>query len=269
MLASETFQRAIKALLLIGLGIFLYSRIANGTLYFYISERYAWLTLAAVIGLLLVGISYRGNFGHAHHHHHHEDDDDHAHEDHIHEEHHHEEHHHHDHSHGLTWGGVVLVALPIVLGLLVPPQPLGASAMQNREIDVGGVDSVMPTIVRSTADKDPLARNILDWVMAFRSAAGSNEGFADVEAEVIGFVYRDDDTAADTFWVSRFIVGCCVADAAPVALAVQWGQTDTLPEGEWVRVRGRFREDATAPAPILVATQVEVVPAPNQPYLYP
>lgn len=266
MLHSEKFQNAAKALLLIGLGLFLYSRIANGTLYFYISERYAWLTLLAVIGLLLVAISYRGNFGHAHDHHHHPhhpnhhddhddvDDDDHA---------------HHGHNHGLTWGGIVLVALPIVLGLLVPPQPLGASAMQNREIDTGTVDSVMPAVVRAVANKDPLQRNVLDWVMAFRGAPQSGETFANVEAEVIGFVYHDEDSAADAFWVARFIVGCCVADASPVALAVQWGQADALPEGEWVRVRGRFRQDTGAAAPVLVAEWVEVVPAPNQPYLYP
>lgn len=252
MLQSEKFQSAVKALLLIGLGLFLYSRIANGTLYFYISERYAWLTMVAVVGLLIVAISYRRNFGQDHNH-------DHDHHDHA----------GHDHNHGLTWGGIVLVSLPIVLGLLVPPQPLGASALENREIDIGGANSVMPAVVRSVTDKDPLQRNILDWVTSFRGASNSGESFNGVEAEVIGFVYHELEGEDNAFWVARFIVGCCVADASPVALSVEWGQAAALPEGEWVRVRGRFRETAGAPAPILVAERVDVVPAPNQPYLYP
>ena len=258
MLQSEKFQSAVKALLLLGLGLFLYSRIANGTLYFYISERYAWLTMVAVVGLLIVAISYRRNFGHDHDHEH-----DHAHD------HHHHDHAGHDHNHGLTWGGIVLVSLPIVLGLLVPPQPLGASAMENREIDIGGANSVMPAVVRSVAEKDPLQRNILDWVTSFRGAPTSGESFNGVEAEVIGFVYHELEGEDNAFWVARFIVGCCVADASPVALAVEWGQAADLPEGEWVRVRGRFRETPGAPAPVLVAERVDVVPAPNQPYLYP
>ncbi|MEZ4636845.1 MAG: hypothetical protein R2856_18135 [Caldilineaceae bacterium] len=208
------------------------SRIANGTLYFYISERYAWLTLAAVIGLLLVGISYRGNFGHAHHHHHHEDDDDHAHEDHI--------------RRSITTRSTITT-----ITVTVSPG-VGLSSWRCHCVGPAGATTAIGCIGHAKP-RDRCGRGrfgdahhcALDSRQRSAGAQhprlgdgfpqrGSNlEGFADVEAEVIGFVYRDDDTAADTFWVSRFIVGCCVADAAR-CLAVQWGQTDTLPEGEWV-----------------------------------
>ena len=52
-------QNAVKALLLIALALFLYTRLANGTLYFYINERFVGFTLIAVFGLLAVGLSYR------------------------------------------------------------------------------------------------------------------------------------------------------------------------------------------------------------------
>jgi len=58
MLQSTKFQNALKALLLIGLGLFLYSRIANGTLYYYIAQRFALYTLIAIVGLIVVGLSY-------------------------------------------------------------------------------------------------------------------------------------------------------------------------------------------------------------------
>ena len=47
-------QAALKGLLLLGLGIFLLTRITSGTLNFYISQRFDWLTIAAVLGLFIV-----------------------------------------------------------------------------------------------------------------------------------------------------------------------------------------------------------------------
>jgi putative membrane protein len=250
MIQNERLQRAIKALLLIGLGFFLYSKIANGTLYFYISERYAWLTMLAFIGLIIVGLSYRRGA---------DDADGHEHHDHD----------HHDHNHGLTWGGALLVALPIILGLLVPPQPLGASALSTREINVGSVDSVMPGVVRRIEQKAAIDRNILDWVTAFRTSRNSGEVFEGVEANLVGFVYFEENQAEGSFWLARFVVGCCVADATPAAVVVRSHQHEDLKDGDWVRVGGHFSEDAGAQAPVLMAETVEFVPAPNQPYLYP
>lgn len=255
MIQNDRLQRAIKALLLIGLGFFLYSKIANGTLYFYISERYAWLTMVAFIGLIIVGLSYRRGSDHADGHEHH------SHEGHDHDP--------HDHNHGLTWGGALLVALPIILGLLVPPQPLGASALSTREINIGGADSVMPSVVRRSEQKAAIDRNILDWVTAFRMSRSSGETFEAVEASLVGFVYFEENQAEGSFWLARFVVGCCVADATPAAVLVRWPQHGDLKDGDWIRVGGRFREEAGAQAPVLMADTVELVPAPNQPYLYP
>ncbi len=120
MLHSTKFQNALKALLLIGLGLFLYSRIANGTLYYYIAQRFALYTLIAIVGLMVVGLSYYSEpKGETHEPHEHDEDEHHQ----------HAHHHEHNHSHALTWGGALVVALPMLLGLLVPPQPLGAAAL--------------------------------------------------------------------------------------------------------------------------------------------
>ncbi|MBX3000781.1 MAG: TIGR03943 family protein [Caldilineaceae bacterium] len=253
MIQNERLQRAIKALLLIGLGFFLYSKIANGTLYFYISERYSWLTMIAFIGLIIVGLSYRRG----------PDAQDHNHHDHAHHD------HHHDHNHGLTWSGAFLVALPILLGILVPPQPLGASALATREINIGGADSVMPSVVRRSEQKAAIDRNILDWVTAFRMSRSSGERFDGVEANLVGFVYREANQAEGTFWLARFIVGCCVADASPAAVLVRSSLHGDFEDGDWVRVDGRFHTEVGAQAPVLMAETVDLIPAPNQPYLYP
>src|SRR5690606_2014231 len=100
LMQSERFQGFLKAILLLGTGMFLYGRIANGTLYYYINERFAGFTLFGVVGLVALGLAYqfgkRPTVTPAHDHAHD------AHEDHAHDA-------HAGHSHALSWGGTLLV----------------------------------------------------------------------------------------------------------------------------------------------------------------
>ena len=59
LLGLPKVQVALKGMLLLGLGIFLLTRFTTGTLNFYISSRFDWLTVAAIMGLLVVAGSYR------------------------------------------------------------------------------------------------------------------------------------------------------------------------------------------------------------------
>jgi len=250
-------KSSIKALALIGLGLFLYSRIYNGTLFYYISERFAWLTLFAAIGLILVGASYRYRAAQTQPHEHPHEDDSH--------------HDHAGHQHGnLSWAGLLLVALPVILGLVVPPKPLGAAAMSNREISVGSVSSATAPKTTQLISRPTTEKNVLDWLIDFRLAQDP-AAFANQEAKVIGFVYHDERFGADQFMVSRFVLSCCAADAAPLGLVVTWPETTGLTSDQWVEVSGHLQPgefDGEA-MPILMADKVAPTEVPDQPYLYP
>ena len=260
-------QAALKGLLLLALGIFLFTRITTGTLNYYISQRFDWLTVAAVFGLIVVGLSYRYLLQEA-------DDtldapDDHA-PERLGEAGSRDAGDSHQHSHALGWSGFLLISLPIILGLLVPPRPLGVAALQNREISVGGLDSVLPAAVGSSLVQESSERSILDWVLAFHQ--GERPAETDT-ADVVGFVYLDDAADEGEFTLTRFVVGCCAADAMavglPVSLAAGLPSGGALEEGQWVRVVGQFAASTGNRIPVLVAEQLEAVPEPNQPYLYP
>jgi putative membrane protein len=239
-------KRSLKALTLIGLAFFLYSRLYNGTLFFYINRRFAWLTLLAAIGLLLISASYQYRPTRPH----------------IHED--------AGHHHAISWGGLLVVILPVVLGLIVPPKPLGTSAMANRGVSVGSMASAASsgsgTVLVTTDEGD---RTVLDWVIAF----GENPdpaAFVGQEAHVVGFVYRDGRFDADTFMAGRFVVTCCVADATAVGLIVHWPEASSLAQDQWVEVSGHFEpgEFDGQQVPILVADTIIPTEPPNQPYLY-
>jgi putative membrane protein len=236
-------QRTVKVIILLALGVFLYTRVTSGVILYYINERFVTLTLLAAVGLILVGASFFRQSDHHHDHHEHGD---------------------------LSWLGLLIVALPVVLGLLTPPRPLGANALGNREVTIGRLTSAAAP-GGSGAPRGLVAgeKNILDWLADFQHTPDP-AAFAGQEARIIGFVYRDERFDADTFMVGRFIVSCCVADASPVGLIVQWPASAELPTDQWVEVTGHFQAGrfAGGPMPILVAEQVSKTESPAQPYLY-
>jgi len=242
------FQNALKALVLLGLALFLYTRLASGTLFFYINQRFMAYTIFAIVGLVLVAISYRptGRDGETH-------DEQHSH-------------------HRLGWVGLIIVALPIVLGVLVPPQPLGAAAMDNRELNITTqTRSVLPSAVRAAAQKDAADRNLLDWLHAFTASPDPVQEYAGQPVDVIGFIYHDDRLAENEVLVNRFVVSCCVADASAVSMVVRSPEAAALPNDTWVQVQGILQagEFNGRPLPVVAAQRVMPTDLPNQPYLYP
>ncbi len=245
-------ENMLKAILLVGTGLFLYGKLANGTLYNYINEKFMGLTVFGMVGLIGVGLAYqfRRDLGVDHHGHDHDQD--------------------HGHDHGLTWGGFVLVALPIVLGLLVPSQPLGVAALGNREVNLSLESSALPQSVKTAASKAAGERNLLDWWRTFQATSDYN-GLSGTEARIVGFVYHDPQYGEEYFVATRFVVSCCVADAAVVGLVVRPPAGVTLANDQWVEVQGVFAPsqlEAWRP-PVLVAHAVTPVAQPQQPYLYP
>jgi len=246
--------RLVKPLLLLLMGVFLFTRVTSGAIYYYIN-RFIMLTVLAAAGFVLFAYSYLRQYL---------DDASAA-----------DPHHHHDHHHHhapQTWLGLLIVTLPFLLGWLVPAQPLGAVAIANREINLGAA-SGLPSLNAPNADEmmgfftgEP---NILDWLNQFQRS-NNPAAFDGQEARVIGFVYRDARFGDDQFLVARFTVSCCVADASPVGLLVRWPDALELPADQWVEVHGRFEaaEFNGMAVPVLVAEQVIRTEQPAQPYLY-
>lgn len=251
-------DKFLKTAVLVTLGIFLYTRITNDTILFYIHQRFVIFTLTGALTLLLVGGSYYLLPAHTHH-----------------------PEHEHEHGTAVSWWGLLIVVLPVILGLLVPPQPLGAVALVNREVNLQGwnvnpataVDSPtprFPTIPPLEAENEALAEGqVLDWWAVLQTMA-TPDLLHGREAQLAGFVYRDDRFSPDTFMVGRFWVACCVADATALGVLVQWPDTLALPVDQWVMVNGRFQTGSfqQQTIPLLIATDVQPIDTPDQPYFY-
>lgn len=269
---SERLREPATALVLVLLGLFLYSRLSNGTLLYYINARFAGLTLAAALGLMAMGATYGSrriralndatdSAAHGHNHAH-----DHTH-DHTHD---HAHDHAHAHSHG-SWLALALIALPAVLGLAIKPKALGASAMSGRDLTVSAA-AISPgrAAIERRLAMPPGERTILDWLLAFQNQPDP-AAHVGQPAKLIGFVYRDDQTPPDLFLISRFTIRCCVADGMAVWLPVRWPDAAKLTPDDWVEVEGTFAVGTLQDkdVPMLAADRVTPVEPPAQPYLYP
>ncbi len=258
-----TFQGLITA----GLGFWLLLRVWDGTILFYINQRFVLLVLLAALGLLLLAqmvfrqLAQRRQSlltGEVQPPHAHEEADGHVHA------------HDHDHEHGARQGRNLLwIALPLVLGLLFSPKPLDARAVANRGISTNAAVSRTASggIVLGIP---PEERTVLDWLYAAEDSPNPAE-LDGLTAVVTGFVVREAGTAADQFLIGRFTITCCVADSAAIGLPVIWPEAEELTDQGWVQVRGKVKmvQEGGRWQVQIAAEQVEAAEQPEQPYLFP
>jgi putative membrane protein len=252
-------MRAGGALVALGYAAYLLYSARTGALYFYIHPLYVWPTVATGLVLLLlaalaiwerVRAPRRGARGRAGP----------------------------DRPHAESRPSVAVtillgwLALPLVLGFGITPQPLSTLSAGQRGMDLAaaagaetlGADAPAPF----TLGARPESFTIKDWVKAFHvdPEPGRHAG---QPVRVTGFVHRDERLPSGWFLVARFVVKCCAVDAQPVGLPVRAGAP--MPEpGRWVSVEGvwevaEVRGDRRA---VIGATAVVPVARPDQPYLY-
>lgn len=241
------WQTWSKTAILLGMGIYLTILILTGNLTNYINLRFAWLAYvgAGIFFLLgvvnLYGMMYPQS----------DKTDAYATPS--------------TNTYTITWEILAIVAFPLLLAVLVPSRPLGVEAVN------GGI-SFNPVGVEtaSTFARNPLDRNILDWLREFNRSDTPAE-FNGQEVDVTGFVYREPAFLDDDFMVSRFTMSCCVADAFAIGLPVTFTGAEQFTDGTWVRVQGKLKANDFTESfvPVIYATAVETVKEPTQPYLYP
>jgi uncharacterized repeat protein (TIGR03943 family) len=174
-----------------------------------------------------------------------------------------------------THWSIFLLALPLLIGLLVPERPLGLAAVRARGVQrhfepavLGNFDPQKSAF--EAYQLPPDQRGILEW-LRIAGADPSGDSFAGQPADVTGFVYHEPGLPARQFLVCRFIVTNSLADARALGILVTWQDGVNVPDTTWVRVRGRLDplKQEYRLLPLITAEQVETIPEPVAPYLYP
>jgi uncharacterized repeat protein (TIGR03943 family) len=247
---SNRLYRSFQALLLIGLFLFLMSKVINNQLLWYINQRFITLTLIGIVFLailaqrLLTEVRQLRKSG---------GDEEHV----------------HDHDHQPAPVNLWIMLIPLLIGVIIPARPLDSSAVSAK-----GLTTSSPLVSSDSSSKlfetESEQRNVLDWVKLFYLGKDLDP-YIGQQASVVGFVYLDDRLPEGQFFVSRFILSCCAADGYAVGLIVEWSQAESLEQDMWVQVKGPVETISfdNRISPLIQAETVELVPQPDQPYLYP
>ncbi|MEA2579656.1 MAG: hypothetical protein QOE83_548 [Actinomycetota bacterium] len=152
-----------------------------------------------------------------------------------------------------------LMLVPVVVLFALPPATLGAYAASRRSVTSGGGVSA--------ADISSGAITYFD----IASALGNREAMQALtnrEGEQIvleGFVTNQEGDATGEFFLTRFLITCCVADATATEVRVVDAPPGGFPDNQWVRVTGAMYPVG---ADVLIdAASVETIPRPADPYL--
>ncbi len=219
------------ALLALGYGVYLLYAFATGALYFYIHPVYIVPTAAtgAVLVVLAVLAGGRGE--------------------------------------RLTRSAAAMLAVPLAVGFLLPPQPLSPAAAGQRGVQplTLGRGDATPAFAPSAA---PESYTIKDWIKAF-AADPEPVRHAGKPVRVTGFVHHDATLPEGWFLVARFVVQCCAVDAQPVGLPVR-GPAAAPEPGRWVTVEGTWivADTSGGRRAVIAASAVAPTARPDQPYLY-
>jgi uncharacterized repeat protein (TIGR03943 family) len=150
----------------------------------------------------------------------------------------------HTRRHRVGW----LLAVPVAVMLALGSQSLGAFAAgraSNRALPAYSFDIA----AYADAQGDDVPTLQLVDVKLGAGQRGNREYLERHLVRLEGFVTHDDSLAPGGFMLTRFLVGCCAADATPLSIAMT-GADHVPPEEQWVAVTARLQgRDAIAAAP--------------------
>lgn len=249
---STSTLRKLQALILGGTGLFLMQKIWSNTLYWYINSRYLVLILLAAVYLLVLTQVLISTFR-----------NDQKEKSEINQS-------KHEPASPYSVWTLMIVALPLIIGLLIPARPLGASAIANRglrssiSVNIGDADSASLKAIPANS------RTILDWLRLYDSDPTYSE-FMGAQVDIIGFIYHDPRLQSNQLVIGRFALTCCVADAFAIGLVVEIENADQFSNNSWVRVQGEMStiEIDGESLPFVLASQFDPIGEPLQPYLLP
>jgi uncharacterized repeat protein (TIGR03943 family) len=159
----------------------------------------------------------------------------------------------------------------LLIGFFLPVKTLSASLRKN-------TNPSLPMIVIANLDKNTLLKNLgqntlsykfADWLLV-RNVDGDFSFREGKKVKIVGFIFQSNEDPDNVFFITRYIVSCCVVDAWPSGLAVEeqnWRKS--FQEGDWVEVDGIFQTKVMEGEEklLIITNSIKKVKEPQDPYI--
>lgn len=178
--------------------------------------------------------------------------------------------------------GYILFLIPVVIYMFLKPSGLSESTALSR-----GVNLMFYKALNINEDhhhhNHNHAHNHGDGTMLVEnnSIILNNENFFTSLKEIYAHIehYKEktviikgfavkEKNIKDSFILSRMIVSCCAADTEVIGIKCEYNYSKAIKGGQWLEVRGKFKQDNASVPPILVVEKVKVIDRPEESYIY-
>jgi len=163
----------------------------------------------------------------------------------------------------------VLIFVPLILGQALGNQPLSTGRAARNE----AVKSMVGTDTKSgntgTVKADTSGWSYSDWFIAVSSDPEPSH-FDGKKVNIDGAVFKPTEIEDGYFFLTRYKIWCCAADATAINIPVKYKGSSGLKDDQWVRVSGVMK-DATWRGKrtlLLDADSVKEEKQPDDPYIY-
>ena len=152
--------------------------------------------------------------------------------------------------------GWLLSALMAMLILVIPPEPSFSDLAASRP------DS-LPAAPTLSFFLPPEQRTLTEWVRLLRSQPDP-ELHAGDPVKISGFVL---DRPGEPLQLARLTVRCCLADATPAGLPVDWPADADPRADQWLEIEGTMavQERNGVPVSVVKPNRLTVIPRPERP----
>ena len=152
--------------------------------------------------------------------------------------------------------GWLLSALMAMLILVIPPEPSFSDLAASRP------DS-LPAAPTLSFFLPPEQRTLTEWVRLLRSQPDP-ELHAGDPVKISGFVL---DRPGEPLQLARLTVRCCLADATPAGLPVDWPADADPQADQWLEIEGTMavQERNGVPVSVVKPDRLTVIPRPERP----
>ncbi|MBE9033963.1 TIGR03943 family putative permease subunit [aff. Roholtiella sp. LEGE 12411] len=166
------------------------------------------------------------------------------------------------------WGSTLLLTTAI-LGFMITPQVFASDKALQRDVtDLLGTARIKPQAFRATVR--PEERSLVDWVRTV-NVYPEPDAYTGQKVKVQGFVMYPPDIGKEYFFLARFVLTCCAADAYPIGLPVKLQDNqERFSADNWLEVEGQMVTENLAGKRQLTiaATSLKKIPQPKNPYSY-
>lgn len=162
---------------------------------------------------------------------------------------------------------LMICGFGVVALIVSTPSSLTSAIATQRGINAAAVAG-LPDLPRSSplfGNADYSNLSVKDW-SGLLASTDDPEFFIGKNIDVTGFIVADQKDPKHVFYVSRFIVTCCVVDARPVGVPVylpDW--KNRFSEDAWVRLTGVFQSNESRMNQEMVVVSVKTLEAVDQP----